>query len=120
MTTKTINYNLRNVDANNCAFTKNGWKIVFPIITAQDHDDSEDLEFYQAYASAIESAEDEIMKHAEMISESNYVVGQWSKAVNSSFSEETKKLHDLVMGDNGCDELVFRLEVIDQCTIEVN
>ena len=117
--TKTINYNLRNVDDHNCAFTKNGWKIVFPIIKLQDDDDSEDLEFYQAYASAIESAEDEIMKHAEMISESNYVVGQWSKAINSSFSKETKKLHDLVMGNIGCDELMFRLEVIDKNTIEI-
>ncbi len=106
MTTTTINYH-------NCAFTKNGWKVIFPNI-AQD-----DLEFNQAYEAAINSAKDEIMKHAEMISTSKYVVGQWSKAVNSSFSKETKKLHDLVMGNNGCDELMFRLEVIDERTIKV-
>ncbi len=106
MTTTTINYH-------NCAFTKNGWKVIFPTI-AQD-----DLEFNQVYEAAIESAKDEIMKHAEMMSASKYVVGQWSKAVNSSFSKETKKLHDLVMGNNGCDELMFRLEVIDERTIKV-
>lgn len=106
MTTTTINYH-------NCVFTKNGWKVIFPII-AQD-----DLEFNQVYEAAIESAKDEIMKHAEMMSASKYVVGQWSKAVNSSFSKETKKLHDLVMGNNGCDELMFRLEVIDERTIKV-
>lgn len=108
MTTTTINYN-----HNNCAFTKNGWKVIFPTI-AQD-----DLEFNQVYEAAIESAKDEIMKHAEMISASKYSIGQWSKAVNSSFSKETKKLHDLVMGNNGCDELMFRLEVIDERTIKV-
>ena len=108
MTTATINYD------HNCAFiTKNGWKVIFPTI-AQD-----DLEFNQAYEAAIKSAEEEIMKHAEMMSTSNYTVGQWSKAVNSSFSKETKKLHDLVMGNNGCDELMFRLEVIDERTIKV-
>ena len=107
MTTTTINYH-------NCVFTKNGWKVIFPTI-AQD-----DLEFNQAYEAAINSAKDEIMKHAEMISASKYVVGQWSKAVNSSFSKETKKLHDLVMGNNGCDELIFRLEVIDERTIKVS
>lgn len=106
MTTTTINYH-------NCVFTKNGWKVIFPTI-AQD-----DPEFNQVYEAAIESAKDEIMKHAEMISASKYVVGQWSKAVNSSFSKETKKLHDLVMGNNGCDELMFRLEVIDERTIKV-
>lgn len=106
MTTTTINYH-------NCAFTKSGWKVIFPTI-AQD-----DLEFNQAYEAAIESAKDEIMKHAEMISASKYSIGQWSKAVNSSFSKETKKLHDLVMGNNGCDELIFRLEVIDERTIKV-
>ena len=106
MTTTTINYH-------NCVFTKNGWKIIFPTI-AQD-----DLEFKQVYEAAIESAKDEIMKHAEMISASKYSIGQWSKAVNSSFSKETKKLHDLVMGNNGCDELMFRLEVIDERTIKV-
>lgn len=106
MTTTTINYH-------NCVFTKNGWKVIFPTI-AQD-----DLEFNQVYEAAINSAKDEIMKHAEMISASKYVVGQWSKAVNSSFSKETKKLHDLVMGNNGCDELMFRLEVIDERTIKV-
>lgn len=118
MTTATINYNLRNVDDHNCAFTKSGWKVIFPIILVED-DDPEDIEFNQVYEAAIESAKDEIMKHAEMMSASKYVVGQWSKAVNSSFSEETKKLHDLVMGNNGCDELVFRLEVIDERTIKV-
>lgn len=106
MTTTTINYH-------NCVFTKNGWKVIFPTI-AQD-----DLEFNKVYEAAIESAKDEIMKHAEMISASKYSIGQWSKAVNSSFSKETKKLHDLVMGNNGCDELMFRLEVIDECTIKV-
>lgn len=106
MTTTTINYH-------NCAFTKNGWKVIFPTI-AQD-----DLEFNQVYEAAIESAKDEIMKHAEMISASKYSIGQWSKAVNSSFSKETKKLHDLAMGNNGCDELMFRLEVIDERTIKV-
>ena len=106
MTTTTINYH-------NCVFTKNGWKVIFPTI-AQD-----DLEFNQVYEAAIESAKDEIMKHAEMISTSKYSIGQWSKAVNSSFSKETKKLHDLVMGNNGCDELMFRLEVIDERTIKV-
>lgn len=106
MTTTTINYY-------NCVFTKNGWKVIFPTI-AQD-----DLEFNQVYEAAIESAKDEIMKHAEMISASKYSIGQWSKAVNSSFSKETKKLHDLVMGNNGCDELMFRLEVIDERTIKV-
>lgn len=106
MTTTTINYH-------NCVFTKNGWKVIFPTI-AQD-----DLEFNQVYEAAIESAKDEIMKHAEMMSASKYVVGQWNKAVNSSFSKETKKLHDLVMGNNGCDELMFRLEVIDERTIKV-
>ena len=106
MTTTTINYR-------NCVFTKNGWKVIFPTI-AQD-----DLEFNQVYEAAIKSAKDEIMKHAEMISASKYAVGQWSKAVNSSFSKETKKLHDLVMGNNGCDELMFRLEVIDERTIKV-
>ena len=107
MTTTTINYH-------NCVFTKNGWKVIFPTI-AQD-----DLEFNQVYEAAINSAKDEIMKHAEMMSASKYVVGQWSKAVNSSFSKETKKLHDLVMGNNGCDELIFRLEVIDERTIKVS
>ena len=106
MTTTTINYH-------NCVFIKNGWKVIFPTI-AQD-----DLEFNQVYEAAIESAKDEIMKHAEMISASKYSIGQWSKAVNSSFSKETKKLHDLVMGNNGCDELMFRLEVIDERTIKV-
>ena len=105
----TINYD------HNCVFTtKSGWKVIFPTIPQDD-----DLEFNQAYEAAINSAKDEIMKHAEMMSASKYVVGQWSKAVNSSFSKETKKLHDLVMGDNGCDELVFRLEVIDERTIKV-
>ena len=107
--TTTINY-----DHNKCAFTKSGWKVIFPTIAQDD-----DREFNQAYEAAINSAKDEIMKHAEMISASKYVVGQWSKAVNSSFSEETKKLHDLVMGNNGCDELMFRLEVIDERTIKV-
>ena len=107
--TTTINYD------HNCVFTtKSGWKVIFPTIPQDD-----DLEFNQAYEAAINSAKDEIMKHAEMISASKYAVGQWSKAVNSSFSKETKKLHDLVMGDNGCDELVFRLEVIDERTIKV-
>ena len=108
MTTTVINCD------HNCAFTKSGWKVIFTTILQDD-----DPEFYQAYEAAIESAKDEIMKHAEMMSASNYVVGQWSKAVNSTFSEETKKLHDLVMGNNGCDELVFRLEVIDERTIKV-
>ena len=112
--TTTINY-----DHNKCAFTKSGWKVIFSIINTQDDSDSEDIEFIQTYEAAINSAKDEIMKHAEMMSASKYVVGQWSKAVNSSFSKETKKLHDLVMGNNGCDELVFRLEVIDHCTIKV-
>ena len=107
--TTTINY-----DHNKCAFTKSGWKVIFPTIPQDD-----DREFNQVYEAAINSAKDEIMKHAEMISASKYVVGQWSKAVNSSFSEETKKLHDLVMGNNGCDELMFRLEVIDERTIKV-
>ena len=107
--TTTINYD------HNCVFTtKSGWKVIFPTIPQDD-----DREFNQAYEAAINSAKDEIMKHAEMMSASKYVVGQWSKAVNSSFSKETKKLHDLVMGNNGCDELVFRLEVIDHCTIKV-
>ena len=109
--TTTINYD------HNCVFTtKSGWKVIFPTIPQDD----DDREFNQAYEAAINSAKDEIMKHAEMISASKYVVGQWSKAVNSSFSKETKKLHDLVMGNNGCDELVFRLEVIDHCTIKVS
>ena len=112
--TTTINY-----DHNKCAFTKSGWKVIFSIINTQDDSDSEDIEFIQTYEAAIKSAKDEIMKHAEMISASKYVVGQWSKAVNSSFSKETKKLHDLVMGNNGCDELMFRLEVIDEHTIKV-
>ena len=112
--TTTINY-----DHNKCAFTKSGWKVIFPIINTQYDSDSEDIEFIQTYEAAIKSAKDEIMKHAEMISASKYVVGQWSKAVNSSFSKETKKLHDLVMGNNGCDELMFRLEVIDEHTIKV-
>ena len=107
--TTTINY-----DHNKCAFTKSGWKVIFPTIAQDD-----DREFIQTYEAAIKSAEGEIMKHAEMMSTSNYTVGQWSKAVNSSFSEETKKLHDLVMGNNGCDELMFRLEVIDERTIKV-
>lgn len=119
MTTKTINYNLRNVNDYNCAFTKNGWKVIFPIIQIQDDDDYEDIEFIKDYEAAIKSVKGEILKHAEMISESNYAVGQWNKVVNSTFSKETKKLHDLVMGNNGCDELVFRLEVIDHCTIKV-
>ena len=107
--TTTINYD------HNCVFTtKSGWKVIFPTIAQDD-----DREFNQAYEAAINSAKDEIMKHAEMMSTSNYTVGQWSKAVNSSFSKETKKLHDLVMGNNGCDELVFRLEVIDERTIKV-
>ena len=107
--TTTINYD------HNCVFTtKSGWKVIFPTISQDD-----DREFNQAYEAAINSAKDEIMKHAEMMSASKYVVGQWSKAVNSSFSEETKKLHDLVMGNNGCDELMFRLEVIDERTIKV-
>ena len=107
--TTTINYD------HNCVFTtKSGWKVIFPTIPQDD-----DHEFNQAYVAAINSAKDEIMKHAEMISESKYTVGQWSKAVNSSFSKETKKLHDLVMGNNGCDELMFRLEVIDERTIKV-
>ena len=106
--TTTINY-----DHNKCAFTKSGWKVIFPTISQDDR------EFNQAYEAAINSAKDEIMKRAEMISASKYVVGQWSKAVNSSFSKETKKLHDLVMGNNGCDELMFRLEVIDERTIKV-
>lgn len=109
MTTTTINYH-------NCVFTKNGWKVIFPTIPIPEDDD---LEFNQAYEAAIKSAKYEIMKHAEMMSASKYVVGQWSKAVNSSFSKETKKLHDLVMGNNGCDELIFRLEVIDEHTIKV-
>ena len=100
-------------DHNRVFTTKSGWKVIFPTI-AQD-----DLEFNQVYEAAIESAKDEIMKHAEMISASKYSIGQWSKAVNSSFSKETKKLHDLVMGNNGCDELMFRLEVIDERTIKV-
>ena len=112
--TTTINY-----DHNKCAFTKSGWKVIFSIINTQYDSDSEDIEFIQTYEAAINSAKDEIMKHAEMISASKYVVGQWSKAVNSSFSKETKKLHDLIMGNNGCDELVFRLEVIDERTIKV-
>ena len=108
--TTTINYD------HNCVFTtKSGWKVIFPTIPQDD----DDREFNQAYEAAIKSAKDEIMKHAEMISESKYTVGQWSKAVNSSFSKETKKLHDLVMGNNGCDELMFRLEVIDERTIKV-
>lgn len=119
MTIATINYNLRSVDDYNCAFTKNGWRIIFPIIFVEDDDDSEDLEFYQAYADAIKSAEVEIIKHAEMMSTSRYTIGQWSKAVNSSFSEATKKFHDIVMGNNGCDELMFILEVVDHCTIKV-
>ena len=107
--TTTINYD------HNCVFTtKSGWKVIFPTIAQDD-----DREFNQAYEDAIKSAKDEIMKHAEMMSASKYVVGQWSKAVNSSFSKETKKLHDLVMGNNGCDELMFRLEVIDERTIKV-
>ena len=110
----TINY-----DHNKCAFTKSGWKVIFSIINTQDDSDYEDIEFIQTYEAAIKSAEEEIMKHAEMMSASKYVVGQWSKAVNSSFSKETKKLHDLVMGNNGCDELMFRLEVIDERTIKV-
>ena len=113
MTTATINYN------HNYAFTKSGWKVIFPIILVED-DDPEDIEFNQVYEAAIESAKDEIMKHAEMMCASKYVVGQWSKAINSSFSKETKKLHDLIMGDNGFDELVFRLEVIDHHTIKVS
>ena len=108
--TTTINYD------HNCVFTtKSGWKVIFPTIAQDD-----DREFNQAYEDAIKSAKDEIMKHAEMMSASKYVVGQWSKAVNSSFSKETKKLHDLVMGNNGCDELMFRLEVIDERTIKVS
>ena len=107
--TTTINYD------HNCVFTtKSGWKVIFPTISQDD-----DREFNQAYEAAINSAKDEIMKHAEMMSTSNYTVGQWSKAVNSSFSEETKKLHDLVMGNNGCDDLMFHLEVIDERTIKV-
>ena len=112
--TTTINY-----DHNKYAFTKSGWKVIFSIIKTQDDSDSEDIEFIQTYEAAIKSAEEEIMKHAEMMSTSNYTVGQWSKVVNSTFSEETKKLHDLVMGNNGCDELMFRLEVIDERTIKV-
>ena len=112
--TTTINYD------HNCVFTtKSGWKVIFPIIKTQDDSDSEDIELIQTYEAAIKSAEEEIMKHAEMISASKYVVGQWSKAVNSSFSKETKKLHDLVMG-NGCDDLMFNLEVIDERTIKVS
>ena len=108
--TTTINYD------HNCVFTtKSGWKVIFPTIPQDD----DDREFNQAYEAAIKSAKDEIMKCAEMISASKYVVGQRSKAVNSSFSKETKKLHDLVMGNNGCDELMFRLEVIDERTIKV-
>ena len=112
--TTTINY-----DHNKCAFTKSGWKVIFSIIKTQDDSDSEDIEFIQTYEAAIKSAEEEIMKHAEMMSTSNYTVGQWSKAVNSSFSKETQKLHDLIMGNNGCDDLIFHLEVIDERTIKV-
>lgn len=100
---------------NNCEFTKNGWKVIFPTITQDD----DDLEFNLAYEAAIKSAKVEIMKHAELISASKYAVGQWSKCINASFSKETKSLHNLVMGNNGCDELVFRLEVIDHHTIKV-
>ena len=115
MTTTTIIYDLR-IDAN-CAFTKNGWKVIFPILV--DDDDSEDLEFKQTYKNAIDSAKGEIMKRAEFMSTSNYTVGQWTKAVSSNFSEETKKLHDLVMG-NGCNDLMFNLEVIDERLIKVS
>ena len=109
--TTTINY-----DHNKCAFTKSGWKVIFPTIAiAQD----DDRVFNKAYNAAINSAKDEIMKYAEAMSTSNYTVGQWRKVINSSFSEETKKLHDLVMGNNNCDDLIFRLEVIDERTIKV-
>ena len=106
--TTTINY-----DHNKCAFTKSGWKVIFPTIA---HDDRV---FNKAYNAAINSAKNEIMKYAEMMSTSNYTVGQWRKVINSSFSKETMVLHDLVMGNNGCDELMFRLEVIDERTIKV-
>ena len=106
--TTTINYD------HNCVFTtKNGWKVIFP--TIQD----DDREFNKAYKAAINSARVEIMKRAEMMSTSNYTVGQWSKVVNATFSKETKKLHDLVMGNNGCNDLMFHLEVIDERTIKV-
>ena len=107
--TTTINY-----DHNKCAFTKNGWKVIFPTIA---HDDRV---FNKAYNAAINSAKDEIMKYAEMISASKYVVGQWRKVINSSFSKETMILHNLVMGNNGCNDLIFKLEVIDNRTIKVS
>ena len=110
--TTTINY-----DHNKCAFTKSGWKVIFPTIAiAQD----DDRVFNKAYNAAINSAKNEIMKYAEMISASKYVVGQWRKVINSSFSKETMVLHDLVMGNNNCDDLMFHLEVIDNRTIKVS
>ena len=110
--TTTINY-----DHNKCAFTKSGWKVIFPTIAiAQD----DDRVFNKAYNAAINSAKDEIMKYAEMMSTSNYTVGQWRKVINSSFSKETMVLHDLVMGNNNCNDLIFHLEVIDNCTIKVS
>lgn len=117
-----ISYDLNCVDKYGVAHTKNGWKVCFPEIKVQQDDDAEDINFKRLYAAAIESAEDEIMKHAEKMSTSNipYTRGQWHKAVNASFSHATQKLHDEVMGHNGCDDLIFTLEVEDQRTIFVH
>ena len=62
------------------------------------------------------------MRHAERMSTSKipYNRGQWHKAVNASFSRATQKLHDAAMGHNGCDDLIFSLDVEDQRTIFVH
>ena len=117
-----ISYDLNCVDEYGVAHTKNGWKVCFPEIKVQPDDDAEDITFKRLYAAAIESAEEEIMKHAERMSVSKipYTRGQWHKAVNASFNRATQKLHDYVMGMNGCDDLMFRLDVEDQRTIFVH
>ena len=117
-----ISYELYEADEYNCARTKNGWKVIFPDIKIEDDDDVEDIRFKQLYALAIEQAEYEILKHAEKmsISKTPYTIGQWHKCVNASYCHETQRLHDYVMGKNGCDYLVFQLEVIDNRTLEVH
>ena len=117
-----ISYDLNEVDQFNCAKTRNGWKVIFPDIKIEEDDDSEDIRFKKLYAAAIEQSEYEILKHAERMSKSNipYTLGQWHKCVNASFCHETQRLHDFVMGHNGCDDLMFQLEVVDQRTLKLH
>ena len=117
-----ISYELDSVDEFNCAHTKNGWKVIFPTIEIADDDDQEDRRFKKFYAAAIEQSEHEILKHAEKMSQSKipYSIGQWHKCVNASFCHKTQRLHDYVMGHNHCDDLMFRLDVIDNHTLEIH